>query len=150
MWQLGAEPALRGRRVVLEDLDQAKHLSAMYAEYPLGLDLLQLNGDPRGGDLVIRTPRQRPIVRALRLPAPRGLGPGPVKGLSKPPSRPCRCSWTGSMRQITRSCWRSCQRCTRTAALRPDAGSSSCTCSLSATGVPEVLAPISDLASIAD
>jgi cellulose biosynthesis protein BcsQ len=40
VWRLGAELALRGRRVVLEDLDQAKQLSAMYAQYPLGLELL--------------------------------------------------------------------------------------------------------------
>jgi cellulose biosynthesis protein BcsQ len=53
VWQLGAELAMRGHRVVLEDLDQAKHLSAMYAQYPLGLDLLQLGGNLRGSDLVI-------------------------------------------------------------------------------------------------
>ena len=67
MWQLGAELALRGRRVVLEDLDQAKHLSAMYAQYPLGLDLLQLNGDPRGSDLVI-------LDTAPEADRPRALG----------------------------------------------------------------------------
>jgi cellulose biosynthesis protein BcsQ len=38
---------------VLEDLDQAKHLSAMYAQYPLGLELLELNRDHAESDLVI-------------------------------------------------------------------------------------------------
>jgi cellulose biosynthesis protein BcsQ len=43
VWHLGAEFALRGRRVVLEDLDQGRHLSRVYERHPLGLDTLQLN-----------------------------------------------------------------------------------------------------------
>jgi cellulose biosynthesis protein BcsQ len=46
-WQLGAELALRGRRVVLEDLDQGRHLSRLFERHPLGLETLQLNAGPR-------------------------------------------------------------------------------------------------------
>jgi chromosome partitioning protein len=53
VWHLGAELALRGRRVVIEDLDQARHLSAVSGQYPLGLDLLQLGADGSLADLVI-------------------------------------------------------------------------------------------------
>lgn len=40
---LGAELALRGRRVVLEDLDQGQHLSRVFERHPLGLETLELN-----------------------------------------------------------------------------------------------------------
>lgn len=42
VWHLGAELALRGRRVVLEDLDQGAHLSRTFSQYPLGLQGLHL------------------------------------------------------------------------------------------------------------
>jgi cellulose biosynthesis protein BcsQ len=45
VWHLGAELALRGKRVRIEDLDQAKHLSAVFGQFPLGLDGLQLTDD---------------------------------------------------------------------------------------------------------
>jgi cellulose biosynthesis protein BcsQ len=46
-WQLGAELALRGRHVVLEDLDQGRHLSRVFERHPLGLDGLALaDGKP--------------------------------------------------------------------------------------------------------
>ena len=44
MWHLGAELALRGRRVVLEDLDQGRHLTRVYERHPLGMPKLMLNG----------------------------------------------------------------------------------------------------------
>jgi cellulose biosynthesis protein BcsQ len=53
VWHLGAELALRGRRVVLEDLDQGRHLSRVFERHPLGLELLQLGTDVVGADLVI-------------------------------------------------------------------------------------------------
>lgn len=37
VWQLGAELALRGKRVRIEDLDQGAHLSRTFGQYPLGL-----------------------------------------------------------------------------------------------------------------
>jgi cellulose biosynthesis protein BcsQ len=43
-WHLGAELALRCRRVVLEDLDQGQHLSRVFGRHPLGLDGLKLAG----------------------------------------------------------------------------------------------------------
>ena len=55
-WQLGAELALRGRHVVLEDLDQGRHLSRVFERHPLGLDGLVLadgQHDRRGVDLVL-------------------------------------------------------------------------------------------------
>src|SRR5947199_325972 len=42
VWQLGAELALHGKRVRIEDLDQGAHLSRTFDQYPLGLDRLQL------------------------------------------------------------------------------------------------------------
>src|ERR671932_2590478 len=53
VWQLGAELALRGRRVVLEDLDQGRHLSRVFERHPLGLEELQLGTNGAGADLVI-------------------------------------------------------------------------------------------------
>jgi cellulose biosynthesis protein BcsQ len=42
VWQLGAELAICGKRVRIEDLDQGAHLSRTFDQYPLGLDRLQL------------------------------------------------------------------------------------------------------------
>jgi cellulose biosynthesis protein BcsQ len=53
VWHLGAELALRGRRVILEDLDQGRHLSRVFERHPLGLDLLQLGTSTTNADLVI-------------------------------------------------------------------------------------------------
>jgi cellulose biosynthesis protein BcsQ len=53
VWHLGVELALRERRVVLEDLDQAQHLSAAFTQNPTDLQLLQLGGSSAGADLVI-------------------------------------------------------------------------------------------------
>jgi cellulose biosynthesis protein BcsQ len=53
VWHLGAELALRGRRVVLEDLDQGRHLSRVFERHPLGLEALQLGTNGAGADLVI-------------------------------------------------------------------------------------------------
>ena len=38
-----AELALRGCRVVLEDLDQGRHLSRVFVRHPLGLETLKLD-----------------------------------------------------------------------------------------------------------
>src|SRR5438552_10990864 len=48
VWQLGAELALRGKRVRIEDLDQGRHLSRVFERHPLGLDGLHLAGSPIG------------------------------------------------------------------------------------------------------
>ena len=42
VWQLGAELALRGKRVRIEDLDQGRHLSRVFERHPLGLEDLEL------------------------------------------------------------------------------------------------------------
>ncbi|MDQ6719209.1 MAG: ParA family protein [Candidatus Dormibacteraeota bacterium] len=48
VWQLGAELALRGKRVRIEDLDQGRHLSRVFERHPLGLEGLQLGSSPIG------------------------------------------------------------------------------------------------------
>jgi cellulose biosynthesis protein BcsQ len=53
VWHLGVELALRNKRVVLEDLDQAQHLSAAFAQNPVDLRGLQLGPSNNGADLVI-------------------------------------------------------------------------------------------------
>jgi cellulose biosynthesis protein BcsQ len=53
VWHLGVELALRNRRVVLEDLDQAQHLSAAFAQNPIDLHGLQLGVPSAGADLAI-------------------------------------------------------------------------------------------------
>ncbi len=42
VWHLGAELALCGRRVVLENLDQGRRMSRVFERHPLGLDRLTL------------------------------------------------------------------------------------------------------------
>src|SRR5713101_2810409 len=42
VWQLGAELALRRKRVRIEDLDQGRHLSRVFERHPLGLPGLHL------------------------------------------------------------------------------------------------------------
>src|SRR6267378_2074515 len=46
VWQLGAELALRGKRVRIEDLDQGAHLLRTFDQYPLSLSGLQLASSP--------------------------------------------------------------------------------------------------------
>jgi len=55
VWQLGAELALRGKCVRIEDLDQGAHLSRTFNQYPLGLERLQLGSTnhPASVDLVL-------------------------------------------------------------------------------------------------
>ncbi len=52
VWHLGAELAMRGLSVRIEDLDQGAHLSRVFHAHPLGLDNLQLGGNVPA-DLVI-------------------------------------------------------------------------------------------------
>jgi cellulose biosynthesis protein BcsQ len=48
VWHLGAELALRGKRVRIEDLDQGRHLSRVFERHPLGLHGLQLASSTEG------------------------------------------------------------------------------------------------------
>jgi cellulose biosynthesis protein BcsQ len=52
IWQLGAKLALRGKRVLIEDLDQGAHLSRTFGQYPLSLPGLQLASSATHGDVV--------------------------------------------------------------------------------------------------
>jgi cellulose biosynthesis protein BcsQ len=56
VWQLGAELALRGKRVRIEDLDQGRHLSRVFERHLLGLEGLQLvtsSSGINGADMVL-------------------------------------------------------------------------------------------------
>jgi cellulose biosynthesis protein BcsQ len=64
-YMLGAELALRGRRVVLEDLDQGQHLSRVFERHPLGLDLLQLGGNGPREVTILDTAPEGQRERAL-------------------------------------------------------------------------------------
>jgi len=67
VWHLGVELALRERRVVLEDLDQAQHLSAAFRQNPLDLHSLQLGGPSAGAHLVVLdTAPEADRARAIR------------------------------------------------------------------------------------
>jgi cellulose biosynthesis protein BcsQ len=67
VWHLGVELALRERRVVLEDLDQAQHLSAAFTQNPLDLRGLQLGAPSASADLVILdTAPEADRARAIR------------------------------------------------------------------------------------
>jgi cellulose biosynthesis protein BcsQ len=57
--------ALRGRRVVLEDLDQGRHLSRVYKRHPLGLDTLALNSTGSRDMTILDTAPEAQRERAL-------------------------------------------------------------------------------------
>jgi len=65
VWQLGAELALRGQRVVLEDLDQGRHLSRVFERHPLGLETLQLNATGPRDITILDTAPEAQRERAL-------------------------------------------------------------------------------------
>jgi len=65
VWHLGAELALRGQRVVLEDLDQGRHLSRVFERHPLGLDTLELNGNGPRDLTILDTAPEAQRERAL-------------------------------------------------------------------------------------
>jgi cellulose biosynthesis protein BcsQ len=71
VWQLGAELALRSKRVRIEDLDQGAHLSRTFDQYPLGLTGLLISTSAGGEDLVLldtapEAQRERAIEILLR------------------------------------------------------------------------------------
>jgi cellulose biosynthesis protein BcsQ len=53
VWQLGAEFALRGLPVRIEDLDQGAHLTRVFKAHPLGLDNLTLGSTGPADDVVL-------------------------------------------------------------------------------------------------
>ncbi|MBV8717678.1 MAG: ParA family protein [Chloroflexi bacterium] len=65
VWQLGAELALRGYSVRIEDLDQGAHLSRVFDAYPLGLDNLYLGGDAPADVVLLDTAPEAQERRAL-------------------------------------------------------------------------------------
>jgi cellulose biosynthesis protein BcsQ len=65
VWHLGAELALRGRRVVLEDLDQGRHLSRVFVRHPLGLETLELDSSGPRDVTILDTAPEAQRERAL-------------------------------------------------------------------------------------
>jgi cellulose biosynthesis protein BcsQ len=65
VWHLGAELALRGRRVVLEDLDQGRHLSRVFERHPLGLETLELSSSGPRDLTILDTAPEAQRERAL-------------------------------------------------------------------------------------
>lgn len=65
VWHLGAELALRGLRVVLEDLDQGRHLSRVYERHPLGLNSLSLGGTGARNVTILDTAPEAQRERAI-------------------------------------------------------------------------------------
>ncbi len=64
-WHLGAELALRGYAVRIEDLDQGAHLTRVFDSHPLGLDNLQLGGSGPADVLILDTAPEANEGRAL-------------------------------------------------------------------------------------
>ncbi|HEY1296614.1 MAG TPA: ParA family protein [Chloroflexota bacterium] len=65
VWQLGAELALRGYMVRLEDLDQGAHLTRVFDAFPLGLDNLRLGGAVPADLVILDTAPEAQQRRAL-------------------------------------------------------------------------------------
>ena len=65
VWHLGAELALRGYAVRIEDLDQGAHLTRVFDSHPLGLDNLQLGGSGPADVLILDTAPEANEGRAL-------------------------------------------------------------------------------------
>jgi cellulose biosynthesis protein BcsQ len=83
VWHLGAELALRGRRVLIEDLDQGRHLSRVFERHPLGIANLALgraSSDTEVDVVLLDTAPEGHRDRALELLRRADLVLVPVKG----------------------------------------------------------------------
>jgi cellulose biosynthesis protein BcsQ len=80
VWQLGAELALRGKRVCLEDLDQGAHLTRVFDAFPLGLDNLRLGGSGPADLVILDTAPEAQQRRALDYLRRSDYALVPVKG----------------------------------------------------------------------
>ena len=65
VWHLGAELALRGYSVRIEDLDQGAHLTRVFDAHPLGLDNLRLGGTAPADLVILDTAPEAHQRRAL-------------------------------------------------------------------------------------
>jgi cellulose biosynthesis protein BcsQ len=97
VWQLGAELALRGKRVRIEDLDQGAHLSRTFAQYPLGLDGLGVGGDTEVDLVLLDTAPEAQRERAIEVLRRTDLVIVPVKGpeASSVQALPMLMQWIG-------------------------------------------------------
>lgn len=107
VWQLGAGLALRGRHVVIEDLDQGAHLSRTFSQYPLNLPGLQLASAMTvpltGFDVVlVDTAPEAQRERAIEVLRRADWAIVPVKGPEASSVQASRCSCSGSPKRATR------------------------------------------------
>lgn len=65
VWQLGAELAIRGIGVRIEDLDQGAHLTRVFDAHPLGLDNLRLSLSGPADVVILDTAPEANEARAL-------------------------------------------------------------------------------------
>jgi cellulose biosynthesis protein BcsQ len=83
VWQLGAELALRGKSVRIEDLDQGAHLSRTFGQYPLSLEGLRLASNDHRSDVdlvLVDTAPEAQRERALEVLRRADWAIVPVKG----------------------------------------------------------------------
>jgi cellulose biosynthesis protein BcsQ len=102
VWQLGAELALRGKRVRIEDLDQGAHLSRTFDQYPLGLTGLQLGTSTGVADdlVLLDTAPEAQRERAIEILRRADWALVPVKGpeASSVQALPMLMEWIGEAR----------------------------------------------------
>ncbi len=104
VWQLGAELALRGKQVRIEDLDQGAHLSRTFGQYPLGLDGLHLGTSSNGRNSVdvvlLDTAPEAQRERAIEILRRADWAIVPVKGpeASSVQALPMLMHWVGEAR----------------------------------------------------
>jgi cellulose biosynthesis protein BcsQ len=65
VWHVAAELAMRGKRVRIEDLDQGAHLSRVFDAHPLGLANLHLGGNEPADVILLDTAPEADQARAL-------------------------------------------------------------------------------------
>jgi cellulose biosynthesis protein BcsQ len=65
VWHVAAELAIRGKRVRIEDLDQGAHLSRVFGAHPLGLDNLELGNHGTADLVILDTAPEADQARAL-------------------------------------------------------------------------------------
>lgn len=101
-WHLGAELALRGKRVRIEDLDQGAHLSRVFDAHPLGLDNLQLGNQGVADLVILDTAPEADQARALEYLKRADWVLVPVKGPEEDSVQalPMLMSWIRQVRSV--------------------------------------------------
>ena len=109
VWQIGAELALRGKRVRIEDLDQGRHLSRVFERHPLGLPDLQLAASPMDDNdadvVLLDTAPEAQRERALEILRRADWLLVPVKGPEEGSVQALPALSIGSRRPMGPGCW---------------------------------------------